>query len=183
MRKLTLIFLLLSCVALVACGGSDPGAAGGQAAAPSGLKGLDSACGIFSEAEFRQSFSIADGMELEVSESGGSFPACNYQWGEDLVLRTIKAGGREIDIHEPAKVMLVVARGVSVDNFNTSTSVYMDPEDVPGIGDMARWGGRMSQLSFLAGGDLFHINVKASSDKEENRRLAEGLAQRLLQKL
>ena len=190
MRKLTLISLLLSCVALVACGDADPGGASdasapvtNQAAAPSGLKNLDSACGIFSEAEFRQHFVIAEGMALETSESGGSFPACNYQWGEDLVERHIQAGGRDIQIHEPAKVMLVVARDVSADNFQTATGVYRQPQDVAGIGDMARWDDGMSQLSFLVGRDLFHINVKASSDAEENRRLAEDMAQRLLQKL
>ena len=84
-------------------------------------------------------FQIPGETELKVSKSGQAFPACNYEWGTDLVVRTIQAGGRDIEVKEPAKVVLVVATDVTADNFQTSTAVYRDPQDVAGIGDMARW--------------------------------------------
>lgn len=193
MRNPLYLTMLLPCFLLLACqdgGDRDTGAgpapasqsAPAQRAGASALKGLDSACAIFSDDEIRGFFDIAEGTELKVSRSGQAFPACNYEWGKDLVVRQIQAGGRDIEVRDPAKVMLVVAPDVTADNFQTSTAVYRQPQDVSGIGDMARWDEGMSQLSFLAGADLFHINVKASSDPAENRRLAEALALQVLEK-
>lgn len=195
MRTPLYLILSLACLLLAACNGSgsqegaepaagQPGqSTPAQRSGASAVKGVDSACALFSSDEIREVFQIPGETELKVSKSGQAFPACNYEWGTDLVVRTIQAGGRDIEVKEPAKVVLVVATDVTADNFQTSTAVYRDPQDVAGIGDMARWDDGMSQLSVLAGADLFHINVKASSDKEENRRQAEAVARRLLQKL
>lgn len=193
MRRFQLIPLLLSCSVLAACGGdSGPAAAVPDAverqpstvqSSGNGAKDLRSACDVFSADEIRAFFGIPADLALDVSEAGSTFPDCSYQWGKDLVVRTISAGGQNIEVRDPAKVVLVIARNVSAGNFDTSTSVYKDAEDVPGIGDMARWGASMSQLSVLADGNLYHVHVKASSSPEENRRLAEDLAGQMLQRM
>lgn len=189
MRKTLCIPLLLSCFVLAGCNGGEteavtasPEAAPVKASKSNGLKGLGSACEIFTTAEIRDLFGIEEATGLQVSESGATFPACSYEWGENLIVRTVSAGGKEYEISEPAKVMLVVAQGVPAGAFETSTSVYKDAEDVPGIGDMARWGTSMSQLTVLADANLFHINVKASSNREENRTMAMDLSEMLMRK-
>ena len=146
-------------------------------------RALSSACQIFSNDDIRAHFGIDAATELKVDEGGGAFPSCSYEWGTDLVVRTIRAGGQEIQVSDPAKLMLVVARGVGPEAFKASTSVYKDAQDIPGIGEQARWGTAMSQLTFLSGSNLVHINVKADSDPETNRQKAIELAQGALRKL
>ena len=185
MRMSLFLSLSLCCSALVACGGGNTDAGTGAdapatAAAPERRQAAGSACELFTSDEIKSAFGIAAGVELRVKETRSAFPACSYEWGEDLVVRTLKVANQEIEVREPATAMLVVAEGVNPGGFETSTSVYKDAEDVPGIGDMARWGTAMSQLSVLHGSTLYHVNVKASSSPEENRALALALGRRLV---
>lgn len=189
MRTALFLPLLLSCGLLAACNTADTPAADAtpnaapKAAAKENARALSSACQIFSNDDIRAHFSIDTATELKVDEGGGAFPSCSYEWGTDLVVRTIRAGGQEIQVRDPAKLMLVVARGVGPEAFKASTSVYKDAQDIPSIGEQARWGTAMSQLTFLSGSNLVHINVKADSDPETNRQKAIELAQGALRKL
>jgi len=191
MRQSMLLSAVLSSCLLAGCSqeegktestASSPGATPGQVA-QAGLDSISSACQIFTPADIKGFFSIPAESELKISEGGGVFPSCAYEWGKDLVVRRIKAGGQDIEVKEPAKVMLVVAKSANADRFTTSTAVYKDAEDMPGIGDMARWGASMSQLTFLSGRHLFHVNVKAHSNPAENKKMAVDLSRLLLQKI
>ncbi len=180
--------VLLSSFLLTACNASETAsAAPGQSApkkiAKKNLKDMGSACEVFSAAEIKGFFKIAESTELKVAEAGQTFPACSYEWGKGLVVRKITAGGKDIEIKEPAKVMLVVAQGVTAANFKASTSIYKDAESIAGVGEMAQWGAARSQLTFLANQNLFHINVKANSAPAENKRMAIELSKLLMQKI
>lgn len=189
MRTSVLLPVLICCVMLVACNNATSESAtaspsgASQAASKSRLGTLSSACEIFTPDEIKQLFNIAHDVELRVAKGNGTFPNCSYEWGKDLVVRTIQAGGQDIEVRDPAKLTLVVAQGISPANFDVSTSVYKDAEDMPGLGDMARWGSSMSQLSVLSGGNLFHINVRVSSDRAERKSKAVEMANQLLRKI
>lgn len=189
MRITLLLPLLVSCSLLVACNSDESAPAGASSdsttkpAATESARALSSACQLLGSDDIRTRFNIDAATEVKMDEGGGAFPSCSWEWGTDVVVRTIRAGGRDIQVGEPAKVMLVVARGVGPEGFQTSTSVYKDAQDVPGIGEQARWGATMSQLSVLSRGTLAHIHVKADSDPETNRQHAIELARIVLQKL
>lgn len=189
MRNALFLPVLLSCSLLAACQNGQPSApaASEESAAPRATTdrpgALSSACQIVPEQDIRLMFNIDADTALQIEEGGGAFPSCSYQWGKDLVTRILHVGGQEIEVHEPAKLMIVVAHGVSADGFEQSTSVYKDAEDLPGPGERARWGAAMSQLSFLSGDKLFHLNVKTSSSPEQNRVMSVHLAHEVLRRI
>ena len=56
--------------------------------------------------------------------------------------------------------------------YNRSTKVYKQPQAVPNLGDIAIWDSRMSQMSFLSQGYMFHVHVKVSNDDQGNMKKA-----------
>lgn len=181
-KHLFLIFTSLSFL-FVACnrsGGESDSTKASKTKAS--VKNAGSPCEIITLNDIKEFFKIQDTMEVSVSNKSVTFPMCSYEWGEDVVKNYIKIGDIEREYGAPAKVTIVMVKGVSNGDFKQSTSVYKDPEDISGIGEMAKWSPKMSQLSFLVKGTLFHVNVKASSDKEENKSNAIKLSELILQK-
>lgn len=147
------------------------------------VKSIKSPCEVITSQDIKEFFKVEDTTEIKVEESSTTFPMCSYEWGEDVFMSHMKVGDHDIEYGSPAKVTIVMAKGVSNGGFEQSTSVYKDPEDISGIGEMARWSPKMSQLTFLIKGTLFHVHIKVSADKEANKSKAIELSKLILQKV
>lgn len=181
-KGLYLLFTSLSFF-LVACNSSD-GESGATTLSKSGNSGKNviSPCEIITLNDIKDHFKIHDAMEVNISDESVTFPACSYEWGKDVVMDKITAGNKTIEYGAPAKVMIVMAKDVPDSGFEQSTSVYKDGEEISGVGEKAIWGSKMSQLTFLHKKTLFHVNVKASSDKKKNKEDAIALSALILKK-
>ena len=68
--------------------------------------------------------------------------------------------------------------------FKQSTIVYKDGvESAVQNAEQAIWGTKMSQLTFLSKGYMFHVYVKISNNIEENKIKAIEIAERLINKI
>lgn len=83
----------------------------------------------------------------------------------------------------PAEMSIVLVKNATKKMFETSTQVYKDGQAETGIGEMAIWGAKMSQLTFLAKGYMIHLHVKKSGDDTENREIAGKVAAHIIEKL
>ena len=147
------------------------------------VKNITSPCEIITLNDIKDFFKIQDTTEVKVSDKSVTFPSCSYEWGKDVVMDQITVANKTIEYGAPAKVMIVMAKDIPDDGFERSTSVYKDAEEISGIGEKAIWGAKMSQLTFLIKKTLFHVNVKASSDKEKNKNDAISLSKLILKKV
>ncbi|MEO6949418.1 MAG: hypothetical protein ABI123_07310 [Ginsengibacter sp.] len=182
-KSLFLLFASLSFF-LVACQSSDGESV--SATVSQNDKSVKSAirpCEIITLEDIKDHFQIQASLEVEVSDDNVTFPACSYEWGIDLVMGQVTAGGKTVEYGSPATVMIVVAQNIPPSGFEQSTSVYKDAEEVSGIGDKAVWGAKMSQLTFLIKNTLFHVNVKASPDEEKNKNDAIALSKLIIKKV
>lgn len=180
------LFLLFTSISFlfVACN-SGEGESGTttEAKIEKSVKDITSPCEIITLNDIKEFFKIQDTTEVKVEDKEVTFPSCSYEWGEDVVMSHMKVGEMSIDYGAPAKVMIVMAKGVPSSGFEQSTAVYKDGEEISGIGEKAIWGAKMSQLTFLYNSTLFHVNVKASSDEEKNKEDAIALSKLILKKL
>lgn len=186
MSKTNLILFTILSFLFISCnnaGGSDNKSESTRTSSSTSIKKFENPCELVTLDDLRSQFSIEKEMEVLVNNDGGGFLTCAYEWGKDIYQGTVTVAGKTIEYGSPAKVMIVMAKGIQEEEYKKSTSVYKDAVDVSGIGQMAVWGGTMSQLSFLNNGILFHINVKVLADKAANKQKAISLAEIIIGKL
>jgi hypothetical protein len=144
---------------------------------------ISSPCLLITSEWVKGAFQISDNFNIKTEDEVLTYPTCTYTWEDGKVTRKQKIGSQEINIKLPSKIMIVMVQNASPSMFEASTNVYKQAQSVGGVGEMATWGSDMSQLSFFSKKFLFHVNVKASNDNNENRRKAYNIAQTIISKL
>jgi len=140
-------------------------------------------CDLVNEAEIKKLFSIAEDVPTDINPAQRTYPTCFYKWESITFPVTKTIAKREATINYPTEMMIVLVKNATPKMFETSTKVYKEGVAQNGIGEMAIWGGKMSQLTFLAKGFLIHLHVKKSSDESENKALASKIAAQIIAKL
>ena len=142
-----------------------------------------SPCELLSEADIKKQFSLPDDAVAEIQDVVRTYPTCFYKW-ESITVPIVKVmSGTELTLDYPSEISLVLVAKANQAMFETSTKVYKDGEQVEGLGDMAMWGKQMSQLTFLAKGNMMHLHVMMSVDAIENKENAIVLAKKIIAKL
>ncbi len=142
-----------------------------------------SPCELLSVDELRGICSVGDEFEIKQEAKKYTFPTCSYVWNDGKRTNTIVFSGIKRELPLENQVMIVMVKNASDDMFETSSKVYKDGISVDGVGKKAKWGEKMSQLSFLAKGYMFHVNVKAFRESSENKESAIKISQYLIDKL
>jgi hypothetical protein len=184
------IVLIISCIFAIACGNSETSKSektdtivAEKEAAPTKAESASSPCEFISEAKVKEVLGIPAEAPTEMKDVMRTYPTCFYKW-ETVTFSTKRSvAGQEVTLNYPAEVTIVLVGKASAKMFETSTSVYKDGEAVDSIGDMAMWGTRMSQLTFIAKGTMIHLHVKTSLDAADNKKKAIELANLIIQKL
>ena len=142
-----------------------------------------SPCDLVSDADIRKLFSIPENVLTEIKDAERTYPTCFYKWENITFSKTKQIGGNEISIDDPTELTIVLVKNATEQMFKTSTSVYKDGQAQNGIGDMAIWGVKMTQLTFLSEGYMIHVNVNMSSVDMENKEIAIKLAAHIIESL
>ena len=140
-------------------------------------------CDLVNEAEIKKLFSIAEDVPTDINPAQRTYPTCFYKWESVTFPVTKTIAKRETTINYPTEMTIVLVKNATEKMYETSIKVYKEGVAQNGIGEMAIWGGKMSQLSFLAKGYLIHLHVKKSSDEAENKALASKIAALIIAKL
>jgi len=140
-------------------------------------------CDLLTESEIKKTFSISEAEPAEIKNVVRTYPTCFYKWESISFSKTSIIGGNEVSIDYPTEVSIVVVKNASEEMYQTSTRVYKDGQAQQGIGDMAIWGGGMSQLTFLSKGYMIHLNVQMSDVEMINKENAIKLSAFIIEKL
>ena len=182
-KGLFLLFTSFSFLFVACNSGEEKSDTTTEARIEKSVKDITSPCEIITLNDIKEYFKIQDTTEVNVENKEVTFPSCSYEWGKDVVMDKITVANQTIEYGAPAKVMIVMAKGVPSSGFEQSTAVYKDGEEISGIGEKAIWGAKMSQITFLYNDTLFHVNVKASSDKQKNKNDAIALSKLILKRI
>lgn len=125
-----------------------------------------SPCELLSESEIKEALSIPADAETTVKEKNTTYPSCFYKW-ESITWPYEVMKGHMADY--PAEMSIVLVTGMNKKSYETATSYYKDGEVVDGVGDMAMWTKKMTQLTFLYKGNLIHVHSKTSADAASNK--------------
>lgn len=140
-------------------------------------------CDLISEAEIKSICGIPDSINAKIEMEERTYTSCFYVWDDFTYNRVMQVGDMDVDIATRAKMSIVPVKNATEQMFETSTSVYKDGEAISGIGDRAMWGNQMSQLTFLSKGQMIHLHLDVSADKEANKEMALEIAAVLIKNL
>lgn len=184
-KKTTLVlampFFLFSCGNSEENTSSDDSASGSEKSAASILN-VESPCELISSEDVVSFCDVASEFKIVQEDKMLTYPTCIFKWEDGKVNGSVDIGGTPVNFDMPSEVLIVMVKNTSEKMFEQSTTVYKDGVDV-NIGDKAIWGVKMSQLTFLAKGYMFHVRVKVSNDDESNKQKASKIAKMLIGKL
>ena len=143
---------------------------------------VDSPCELLSTEEMANVCSIPSTVEITQLAKMYTYPTCVYSWNDGKCIQESFSGGHSTFVVDN-NVMIVMVEDATDDIFEMSTGVYKDGVSVDNVGEKAMWGEKMSQLSFMAKGYMFHVNVKILPSAEENKKAAIDIARFLAEKL
>lgn len=143
----------------------------------------DSPCDLISSDEIVSLFGIPSEFEVVQAEKDYTYPTCTFKWKDGKVYQEMKIGNQEIKTEIDSEVLIVMVEKSNKKMFDQATKVYKDGIEVNGVGDNAIWGGEMSQLTFLSGDYIFHVNVKARNFSDKNKAKAIEIAKLLISKI
>lgn len=125
------------------------------------------------------------GSEFEISQEDKEYthPTCTFKWEDGKVTHKMNIGGNEMSVGMPSEVMIVMVVNSNEQMFTQSTSVYKDGVNVEGVAEKATWTSKMSQLTILSNGYLFHVHLKSSNDDTVNKKQAIEVVELLMSKL
>jgi len=140
-------------------------------------------CALVTEEEIKDLLAIPKGEVTKMEEAAPTQPTCFYTWESVIYIKTMNISGRDLDLEYPAKASIVLVENANEGMYQASIKAYKEPQVESGIGDMAIWGTNLSQITFLAKGNLVHVNVQVTSDAKENRDKAIQLAKLVIDRL
>lgn len=141
------------------------------------LTDFESPCELLLEKDVRSVLNLKAELAIKNDDKMYTHRTCKYQWEDGSMIKSQVVGTQTVSYEIPSQIMVVVARDATEANYETVTKkVYKNPEDISGIGERARWGDNMNQLSFLKNGLFFHVHVMVSQDNAVNREKAIELA-------
>lgn len=187
------LLLIACCIFAIACGNSETSKAENtqteatateKEAASALTEDTSSPCSFVTETKIKEVLGIAADAATKMKDVIRTYPTCFYEWVEVTAFSTTKSiAGQEIVLNYPAEASIVLVKDASDKMVGISSKVYKDGVAVAGIGDMAIWGSKMSQLTFLANGTMIHLHVRISGDAEVNKTKAVELAALIIEKL
>ncbi|WP_157429266.1 hypothetical protein [Aequorivita sublithincola] len=186
------LLLIVACIFAIACGNSETSKAEStqteaitneKEAAPEVIESASSPCGFVTEEKIKEILGIPADDLAEIKDVVRTYPTCFYKWKTTAFTTKKTVAGQEISLNYPAEASIVLVENANEKMFGISTKVYKDGVTVDGIGDMATWGSRMSQLTFLAKGTMIHLHVRISDDAAANKVKAVALAALIIEKL
>lgn len=133
---------------------------------------FDSPCQLISVEEVASICDVSSEFEIIQQDKDFTYPTCIFEWEDKKVSSVMSVGGQDITIDRPSEVMLVMVEDANNNMFKQSASVYKDGAGIDGVGDIAIWGTKMSQMTFLSNGYMFHLKLKVSNDAEDNKQKA-----------
>lgn len=139
----------------------------------------DSPCELISSEDMRQICSVPEEFEITQLAKMYTYPTCKFSWNDGKYQKSY--GNNTIAMDN--EIMIVMVKDATNQMFDASTKVYKDGIFVEGIGENAKWGQIISQLTFLSRGYMFHVNVKILPDPEENKKIAIDIARFLMGKI
>lgn len=172
-------FLFAILLSVFACGNSEK--SNSDKTQDSSNKPLSqSPCELLSETEIKNALSIPTETETSMKEKNTTFPSCFYKW-ESITWPYEVMNGHMADY--AAEMSIVQVTKIKEAQYETSVSYYKDGETIDGIGDMATWSVKKTQLTFLYKGNLIHVHAKTSADTASNKTKALNIAKLIIDKL
>jgi len=142
-----------------------------------------SPCELISVDDVKSICNVSNEVEIVQEDKVYTHPTCTFEWKDGKVTHVMSVGGRDMTIDLPSEVMIVMVSNSNEKMFGQSTSVYKDGVSVDEVGEKAMWGIKMSQLTFLSNGYMFHVHIKVSDDNEDNKQKAIEVAHLLSSKI
>jgi len=182
--KNTKINLLIVVVSLFAWSCNNKENKGGETTSLKSEKvvEINSPCDFISLEEVESMF-VVDMDNIEMQNVVLTHPTCIFKWEDGKVFNQSYIENTKVKVNLPSELLIVMAKDISDTQFNTVVKVYKDAQSVNNLGEMAVWGKKISQLSFLYKNYLFHVHVKVSNDDEINKEKAIEVAKLILGKL
>lgn len=156
------LILLVIFIGTIACGNSEKSSS--EQIKQANDTNL-SPCDLLTEAEIKSALSIPTEAETSMNEKNRPYPSCFYKW--ESITWPKESHGLTIDY--PAELSIVQVTNATKANYEASIKVYKDGIKENGIGEMATWGERMTQLTFLSKGKLIHVHSRTSADAASNK--------------
>ncbi len=136
-------------------------------------------CDLISSEKMIQFTSLDSSQKMGVESKVLTYPTCVYRWENVLVKTKTFELGEELELELPAQVNIVLLREKNAEDYQRAIKTYVDPQEIEGVGEMAVWGDRLSQLTFLAQDHIFHVYVNVNNAIEINRQVAEEIAREI----
>ncbi len=131
----------------------------------------ESPCELISDQDIRNICSVSTEFEITQLAKIYTYPTCTFSWKDGKNIKKVGMN-KGIDFVAENEIMIVMVAKANQKSFEVSTKVYKDAEFIDGVAEKAVWGEKMSQLSVLVNGYMFHINVKILPEPEENKKIA-----------
>lgn len=179
MKKIKIVLIALISFLLLTCGNKENKT---KVEVLKKTASFNSPCEFISIKEVESMF-IVDMDNIEMQQVVLTYPTCIFKWEDGKVFNQSYIGNTKIKVNLPSELLIVMAKDISDNQFNTVVKVYKDAQSINNLGEMAVWGKKMSQLSFLYKNYLFHIHVKVSNDEKINKEKAIAVAKLILKKL
>ncbi|MCM4169393.1 hypothetical protein KCTC52924_00426 [Arenibacter antarcticus] len=177
MKKTLLLFVIL--LSILSCGNSEKSSTEKKGKSLS-KSTAQSPCELLTETEIKKALSIPVDTKTSMKDKSTNFPSCFYKW-ESITWPYKVIGNQMAEYH--AELSIVLVANVNKEQYETSVSFYKDGEEEAGIGDMATWSKKRSQLTSLYKGKLFHVHARTSADAASNKAKAIHLAKLIVKKL
>lgn len=142
-----------------------------------------SPCDLVDLTTLQKFLSIPEDTTPEIKDVMRTYPSCFYEWENISFSKTKMVGNNEMKLDYPTQVSIILVKDANEDMYQQSIKVYKDAKAQDGIGEMATWGEKMSQITFLSNGYMVHLHVEMSSKASENKQNALKIASEIVQNL
>lgn len=139
-----------------------------------------SPCDLLTESEIKSALSIPAETVTTMSEKNTTYPICLYKW-ESITWPVKSFGDHTIDY--PAEMSIVLLTNANKEMYETSIEFYENGQSENGVGDMATWSEKKTQITFLSKGMLIHVSSRTSVDAVSNKTKTIKVAKLIVDKL
>lgn len=133
---------------------------------------IQTPCDLITDTELKTILGISDDHEARIQDKIFAYPICIFTWDDLLVPSTVPNFGTPPAQDQPAEVRITMIRKADKGTYDRAIKTYVDPQKIDGVGEMATWGDRLSQLTFLEQEHIFHVLVQAGENQEKNKAAA-----------